>query len=123
MNKLVPWYNANMGQIVKLGRYMVVVSKRCTHNQYGSWERGFKFSDNEYGLLKRETRSLNGERFKQLRMVYSMDHGTTWHLTVKDAARSRGKIKLNSNKSQEFAFNSIQEINRRYDGPGYTWRP
>ena len=32
-----------------------------------------------------------------------------------------GKVKLNSTSSKEFAFDSIQKLNKEYD-PSYTWR-
>lgn len=127
MNKLVPWYQANMRKTVKLGRFMVTVTKHTSNNRYGSWGRGFKFSDVAYGVLTRKATSLAGQRLSwssgSKRTVYSMDHGVSWHLALKEARKSKGKIRLDTYKSTEFAFEAIQEINRKWDGPGYKWRP
>jgi hypothetical protein len=34
-----------------------------------------------------------------------------------------GKVLVSRAKSQEFAFEAIQATNRKYEGPGYKWKP
>jgi hypothetical protein len=55
-------------------------------------------------------------------MRYSPDHGVTWYETFEEAKKQRaGKVRLEVRKSQEFAFNEIQKINKEYD-PQYRWK-
>lgn len=105
-------YKNYHGQIVLLGRSKVKVGKIYRHSRLGSYERGLKFTDTEWAKLTR----VSDRKI-------SMDHGKTWHVLEKDAMRSKGKIKLKSNTTKEFAFEGIQEINRRYEGPSYRWYP
>ena len=96
---------------VKCGRNIVLVTIHRTESRAGSWERGFRFSHSDWGMLKR----LSDGSF-------SMDHGRTWHSNPKAASRSKGKMRLSHDSHGEFAFNSIQALNREYYGPGYKWR-
>jgi hypothetical protein len=54
---------------------------------------------------------------------YSTDHGKTWHSMLNDALKCQGKVVLSRDTHGEFAFEAIQAINRKYDGPNYKWRP
>ena len=109
-------YKAFEGKLVMFQGRVTKVTTYSSESQYGSWERGFKWTHTTYGVLKRGTKRLLGTEI-------SFDHGATWHTTYKDAKRSKGKVILGKEKSKEFAFDSIQDINRRWDGPTYVWRP
>jgi hypothetical protein len=103
-------YRKYLGKKVQVRGRTVTVAKVHTSSRGGSWERGFRFSESEWALL----RSARG--------LVSMDHGRTWHATVQQAKRSKGKLRLSSDNYGELAFEGIQEINRRYEGSGYKWR-
>jgi hypothetical protein len=81
----------------------------------GSYERGFKFTTTEYKMLEQGT-GWNKE--------YSLDGGKTWahseYLAWKASDR-KDRVKLNSTRRGELAFDAIQKINREYHGPGYKW--
>ena len=112
-------YKRLQGQNATLGKFTVAVSQHVSENRSGSWERGFKWTKTTYGVL---VRMLKCTKYYHPRK-FSMDNGVTWHDTIKDAKKSKGKIKLDVYKSQEFAFDSIQKINREYEGPSYRWKP
>jgi len=97
----------------KLGRLFVVVSSVRSENRYGTWATGFKFSTIEYGVLTYHPTKDT--------WLISANHGVTWHSTIAEAKRSKGKVVLYNSKTEEFAFNGIQRINRDYD-PNYKWR-
>lgn len=103
-------YWENIARECILGKYIVKVCKYEKESQSGSWERGFKWTYTTYGFLIRE---LKGTKyFKPSR--FSVDHGATWHDTFEEAKKQRaGKVKLEVRKSQEFAFDSIQKINKQ----------
>ena len=115
---VVTEYFANIGKECKLGKYIVTPKKYEKESQSGSWERGFKWTYTTYGYL---TRTLKGTKYyKPTR--YSVDHGATWHESFEVAKKQRaGKVKLEVRKTQEFAFNSIQKINKEYD-KNYRWK-
>jgi hypothetical protein len=108
-------YKNLAGKKVRFQGRIVTVGIHCSRNQSGSWSRGFKFSKREYGMLVHET----------LRKVkeYSLNHGASWHSSIKEAKKSKGKVILSQEIRGEFAFNAIQKLNREYEGPGYRWRP
>jgi hypothetical protein len=108
-------YLANMGRQVKLGRYLVTVTDYHKEGRSGTWERGFKFTRSVYGMLSRKLK-------KNYFTEYSCDHGKTWASSPSQASKVRsGKILLDREQPRkEFAFDSIQEINRDYD-PSYKW--
>ena len=110
-------YNAKTEFI--LGTYVVTTNTYTKTGRSGSYERGLKFSSNTYGYL---TRKLKGTKYyKPTR--YSPDHGKTWYESFEEMKKQRaGKVKLDGYSSKEFAFDSIQKINKEYD-PSYTWRP
>lgn len=107
-------YLANMGKTVKVGRYTCEVGSERKDSRSGSYERGFKFSSSVYGYLKTTTKARGTE--------FSFDHGKTWHYNLYTASKTRsGKILLERNAPRgEFAFDSIQKINRDYDA-NYRW--
>jgi hypothetical protein len=78
----------------------------------GSYERGFKFTTTVYEMLHDTTKRL-----------YSLDNGKTWDWyeggAWKASAR-KDRVKVSSSRSQEFAFDAIQKINRQYN-PTYKW--
>ncbi len=92
-----------------------------TSNQVGSYERGIAWNRTTYGIIcKNRTRNT---------ITVSADHGVTWH-KVDNWEKERvlrwtrkGRVKLFHNLDKELAFNQIQEINRRWEGPGYRWKP
>ena len=94
---------------VDFGALRVVVSVHRIEGRQGSWEKGFKFTTNTYGML-------HGSK------GYSVNHGASWHPDKKSAMKSKGKVKLESSKRGEFAFEAIQKINRDYD-PSFKWKP
>lgn len=107
------WYLAEMGKKIRVGNRMVIVGIHRTESRGGSWERGFKFYSTQWGELT-WTCSKTGRR------EYSLDGGKTWHRNIRDAMKSKGKVKLDSDSNGEFAFDAIQKINREYD-PGFVW--
>jgi hypothetical protein len=112
-------YIANKGQECKLGRFTVTVLSHTKDSRTGSYARGFKFGSNTYGYLRRQ---LAGSKYYKP-VCYSPDHGVTWYDNFNDMLKQRaGKVKLNSTSSKEFAFDSIQKINKEYD-QSYAWRP
>ena len=111
-------YIANMSQTCTLNGVTVSVSSYTNHSKSGSWARGFKFNSNTYGIL---VKVQPGDKFHRS-SIYSPDHGKTWYSTLEDAKKQRGgKVKLNGHSSKEFAFDSIQKINKEYN-QDYAWR-
>lgn len=113
MIKFIPTaenYVALRDKKVRCGSSIVIVTVHRTESRAGSWERGFKFSNSDWGMLKRVSDKL-----------VSLDHGKTWHSNPKAAAKSKGKIRLSHDSHGELAFEGIQKINRAYYGPGYKW--
>lgn len=134
-------YKTYSGQKVMLNRRVVTVSSSSRSNRYGSWERGFKFSDTTIGVLIRRAFKkypYNNRRAKWWQTMmkrstgrvptgyfvkeYSTDHGKTWHSDTHTAMKCRSKVVLTRDSRTELAFDAIQRINRSYD-PRYTWRP
>jgi hypothetical protein len=117
-------YKALDGKKALFQGRVVEVKHYETNNQYGSWERGFKFSYITYGVLVRTVREQVGrsKRFVTIKQV-SYNHGVTWHYSSRDARKSKGKVILEKNRETEFAFEAIQKINQKWDGPNYRWRP
>lgn len=97
------------GKTVLLGKLQVTVYMHVIEGRQGSYERGFKFTTNTYGKLYNPK---TGE--------YSVNHGASWH-AERDVMKSKGKVKIESSKRGEFAFDSIQKINRDYD-PSFKWK-
>jgi hypothetical protein len=113
-------YKANKGNDVLLGKVEVRVLLESVDTKSGSWERGFKFGSVTYGIL-RKTHLSSKRPFTH--HEFSCDHGATWHPTVALAKKSKGKVIVErSTPRGEFAFSSIQRINREYDS-GYKWKP
>lgn len=101
-----------------LGDMSVTVHLYEKHSQSGSWERGFKYTNSTYGYLRKQLRGT--KYYKPFR--YSPDHGKTWYETLEAAKKQRaGKVLVERETHGEFAFNSIQKINRDYD-PQYKWK-
>ena len=112
-------YLANTGQECLLGKDVVTVLAYTKESRSGSYARGFKFGSNTYGIITKRLRGT--EYFKPVR--YSPDHGATWYSSLHEAKMQRaGKVKLASRSSKEFAFDSIQKINKDYDR-NYAWTP
>jgi len=113
-------YKANNGKDVLLGTDVVYLLTEEKQTKSGSWERGFKFGSVTYGILKRVHSSPKG---KNKYFEFSFNHGATWHKDVSEARKSKGKVIVErSTPRGEFAFSSIQRINREYD-PYYKWKP
>ena len=111
-------YIANMSKGCTLNGVTVTVASYTNDSRTGSYARGFKFSSNTYGILTRQHAA--GKFYTPPR--FSPDHGKTWYETLVEAKKQRaGKVKLNSTSSKEFAFDSIQKINKSYDA-NYAWR-
>jgi len=104
-------YIAHMGETCKRGRYEVTIAYRMVHTRSGSYERGFKFHETKYGILTRI-----GSKKDYCRTMYSFDHGKTWGAWESAAVKSAGrsKVMLERNTTKEFAYDSIQRINRKY---------
>lgn len=116
-------YNSHNGQKVLLNDEEVVVYLETVDTKSGSWERGFKFGSITYGVLRRQHAYSKTKAVTRIRHEYSYDHGVSWHPLMSDAKKVKGKVIVNrSTPRGEFAFSSIQRINREYD-PGYRWRP
>lgn len=117
-------YRRLAGQTVRRGNRKVVVSVHRTESRLGSYERGLQWRRSEYGLLIWHHASERGCGYYRV-TDYSVDHGATWHPDVKTAMRlsRRGRVKLEAHREKEFAFDAIQATNRKYEGPGYRWRP
>lgn len=109
------------GKKALLGKKVVTVESEETSNQVGSYERGIAWNKSEYGILVRPASKDT--------VWVSADHGASWHRVFKWSKEHaikytrKGRIKLNFNRDKEMAFEGIQAINRRYEGPGYRWRP
>jgi hypothetical protein len=102
-----------------LGEYVVTIRTRTKDSRTGSYARGFKFSSNTYGFL---VRTLRGTKYYKPSR-YSADHGKSWHETFESMLKQRaGLVKLDSSQHKEFAFDSIQQINKDYDR-NYAWHP
>jgi hypothetical protein len=110
-------YNIHLGTECMLGKNTVKVCRYANESCRGSYERGFKFSTNIYGYL---TKQLKGTKYyKPLR--YSHDHGKTWFTTFGEMKKQRsGKVRVSTQRRNEFAFDRIQQINRSYI-PNYKW--
>jgi hypothetical protein len=88
----------------------------------GSYERGFKFGSITYGLLERKVKP--SKKTMWYSSEFSCDHGVSWHPTVTQAKKVKGKVIVDKPAPQgEFAFDRIQELNRQYNGPNYKWKP
>ena len=117
---VVAEYVANKDKECVLGKYIVTVMLYERNSQSGSYDRGFKWTDTTYGVL---TRKLKGTKY-YTPVRYSPDHGKTWYESLDEAKKQRAaKVKVAVHKSQEFAFNAIQQINRKYEGASYRWKP
>lgn len=135
-------YNTYRDQKAMLNGRVVTVSITTCSNRYGSWERGFKWTDTKIGVLKRRSytkypyenrrakwwqnmmrRSLGYTPVGRYVNEYSTDHGKTWHLNRDDALKCRGKVVVKRDSHTEMAFEAIQALNRRDFGPDYKWRP
>ena len=116
-------YKANKDKDVLLGKDVVRVVLSRKDTKSGSWERGFKFGSITYGILKRKVKQKSPWSKKIIELPeYSADHGATWHPDARAALKSKGKVVVErSTPRGEFAFNSIQRINREYD-PNYKWK-
>jgi hypothetical protein len=104
------------------GKVVEVYIYESSGNRQGSYERGLKWSSTRYGCLVRN-RTKNS-------ITVSVNHGKTWikqpyHVYdgYKYAVKnSKDKVVLGRVVEKEFAFEAIQEINRKWDGPNYRWR-
>lgn len=114
-------YKTLYNKSAKLGRYTVLVTRFSRDGRQGSYERGFKFTTIVYGILRRN--NPDAKAGYQQRFLYSANHGQSWHENTKDACRAKGKIILSRDKYNEMAFEDIQSINRRWEGPSYVWKP
>lgn len=103
-------YLDQQGKDALLGKLRVRVTVHIIDGRQGSWERGFKFTTNKYGML-----------YDLKAAMYSVNHGESWHPTARDAMKSKNKVKLESSKRGEFAFDSIQKLNKQYD-PNFVWK-
>jgi hypothetical protein len=112
-------YKANAGKDVLLGKHVVRVLLKRSDTKSGSWERGFKFGSITYGVLQRKhPPSQRGSGM----VDFSFDHGATWNVSILVAKKAKGKVIVErSTPRGEFAFDSIQKINRDYD-PYYKWK-
>lgn len=112
-------YKSLRGKQAKLGRYVVTVMEHRRSGRQGSYERGLKFTEIVYGILQRK----NPVYRYGYGVLYSANHGQSWHENLKEACRAKGKVVLKRDSHKEMAFDSIQAINRKWEGPGYVWRP
>lgn len=114
-------YIALKGKKAMLGQKVVEVGSAETRNQVGSYERGIAWNESVYGILIRPASKDT--------VYVSADHGATWHRVFKWSKEravkctKKGRIKLNFNRDKELAFEGIQAINRKWEGPNYRWRP
>ena len=116
---LIEEYTAYIGQQCLHFGFTVTVRSYTNDSRTGSYARGFKFGSNTYGYLERQ---LVGSKYYRPR-CYSPDHGVTWYDSLLEAKKQRaGKVRLSSTSSKEFAFDSIQKINKDYDR-NYAWAP
>jgi hypothetical protein len=117
-------YKANDGKPALLGTQEVTIHLERVDTKSGSWERGFKFGSITYGILKRTVLKKRKSVLMYSHSEYSCNHGVTWHSTVSDAKKSKGKVIVDKPRPHgEFAFDSIQRINKNYFGPSYKWTP
>jgi len=112
-------YLQNDDKVVLLGDKEVTVILDRVDTRSGSYERGLKFGSITYGLLRRRVTT----KAPYARHEFSCDHGKTWHPDIKSAKKVKGKTIVARSSTKEFAFDSIQKINRDYYGPNYKWTP
>ena len=85
------------------------------------YERGFKFGEITYGLLKLDVAPTKANGYRT--SMWSCNHGLSFHPTVQLAKKVKGKIIVDRPAPRgEFAFDRIQAINREYD-PNFKWKP
>lgn len=135
-------YKTYRDQKVMLNGRVVSVSITTRSNRYGSWARGFKWTDTKIGVLTRRgykkypyenrrskwwqnmmSRSLGYIPVGHYVKEYSTDHGKTWHFSKDEALKCRGKVVVTRDEHTELAFEAIQALNRRDFGPDYKWTP
>lgn len=99
---------AHIGEDCKLGRYVVRVSTDRKNTQSGTYEKGLKFHTTTYVVLLRKPDAMFPEM--------SFDYGKTWSTSRLQAQKSAGraKIMLERETHKEFAYDAIQEINRKW---------
>jgi len=109
---------------VKFGRFNVLVRIVESETRVGSYDRGIAWTRRKYGIL------LRGRKGN---WSASANHGKTWepvwqnrpyyYEDFRNVIRSsKNKVILETQLDKELAFEQIQAINRRWDGPGYKWR-
>jgi len=117
-------YEKYNGKKVKFGRYNVTVRIVESDNRVGSYERGIAWTHRKYGIL------LRG---REGNWSASVNHGKTWvsvfsrHPYFYSDFRSvislsKNKVILGDGMTKELAFEGIQAINRKWEGPNYRWR-
>lgn len=115
-------YKTHDGQEVMLGDLKVKVVLDRVSTKSGSYARGFKFGSITYGLLERAVKP--SKKTMWYPSEFSCDHGVSWHPTVTQAKKVKGKVIVDKPAPRgEFAFDRIQELNRQYEGPSYKWKP
>lgn len=109
---VVQEYIDNTGKVCKLGQHEVEVCVQVRNTQSGSYSKGLKFHTRRVGYLKRK----EAAKGTYAPTVYSFDHGASWHVSVDKARKAVGRkvITLKLDTHKEFAYDSIQAINRRY---------
>ena len=104
-------YSNYMDKECALGKYTVIVQSYRNESQSGSYARGLKWTHTTYGYL---IRRLKGTKYYRPTR-YSPDHGATWYASFAEMKKQRaGKIKLDVNKTKEFAYAAIQQLNKQY---------
>ena len=99
-----------LNSVCMLGATRVRISTHVENTKSGSWGCGFKFHETTYFILVKDL----GKMYPS----YSFDYGKTWSTSKITAFQSAGraKIVLQRNTTKEFAYDSIQNLNRQYYG-------
>lgn len=117
-------YEKLNGKKVKFGRYTPTVRVVESENRVGSYERGIAWTHRKYGIL---LRGREGNWWA------SANHGETWialfsrhpyfYYDFKPVISGcKNKVILGDDMTKELAFEGIQAINRKWEGPNYKWR-
>lgn len=95
-------------KVLLKNKVVVIKIYEAEAKRYGTWATGFKFTNTTYGMLIWEKKTFP---FKK----WSLDNGKTWHSDFREAKKSKNKIIMSKSTHKEWAYDSIQKINREYN--------
>jgi hypothetical protein len=117
-------YEKYDGKKVKFGRYICTVRVVESENRVGSYERGIAWTHRSYGVLLRgregnwSASANHGQTWRPLFGTHPYDY-SDFKYVIREA---KNKVILGDSMTKELAFEGIQAINRKWEGPNYRWR-